>query len=51
MNMRSLLDLCPTCYTPQQAHERSGIPPDADNNKGYEASLVVLEMISLMRKI
>ncbi len=40
-----------TCYTPQQANERSRIPPDADNNKGYEAALVVLEMISLMRKI
>ena len=34
-----------TCYTPQQAYERSGKPPDADNNKGYETALVVIEMI------
>lgn len=40
-----------TCYTPQQAYERSGKPPDADNNKGYEAALTVLEMISLLNKI
>lgn len=40
-----------TCYTPQQAYERSGIPPDADNNKGYEAALSVIEMINLMKKI
>ena len=40
-----------TCYTPQQAYERSGKPPDADNNKGYEAALTVLELISLLNKI
>lgn len=40
-----------TCYTPQQASERCGIPPNADNNKGYEAALSALEMISLMNKI
>jgi 6,7-dimethyl-8-ribityllumazine synthase len=40
-----------TCYTPLQAFERSGKPPNADNNKGYEAALSVLEMISLLKKI
>jgi len=40
-----------TCYTPQQAHERSGMPPTAENNKGYEVGLTLLEMISLMNKI
>ncbi len=40
-----------TCYTPQQAHKRSGMPPNAENNKGYEAGLALLEMISLMNKI
>lgn len=40
-----------TCYTPLQAHERSGTPPNADNNKGYEAALSVLEMINLLKKI
>ncbi|MCB0725971.1 MAG: 6,7-dimethyl-8-ribityllumazine synthase [Ignavibacteria bacterium] len=40
-----------TCYTPQQAYERSLMPPDEDNNKGYEAALTVLEMVSLMKKL
>jgi len=40
-----------TCYTAQQAFERSVIPPDSDNNKGYEAALAVLEMISILKKI
>lgn len=40
-----------TCYTPLQAFERSGKPPDAENNKGYESALTVLEMISLLKKI
>lgn len=40
-----------TCYTPQQAYERSLMPPDEDNNKGYEAALTVLEMVSLMSKL
>lgn len=40
-----------TCYTPLQAYERSGKPPDSENNKGYETALTVLEMISLLNKI
>lgn len=40
-----------TCYNPQQAYERSIIPPNAENNKGYESGLALLEMISLMNKI
>ncbi|HMS64000.1 MAG TPA: 6,7-dimethyl-8-ribityllumazine synthase [Ignavibacteria bacterium] len=40
-----------TCYTPQQAYERSGMPPDSNNNKGFEAAVSMLEMISLMKKI
>ena len=40
-----------TCYTPLQAYERSGNPPTASNNKGYEAALSLLEMINLMKKI
>lgn len=40
-----------TCYTPQQAYERSLMPPDEDNNKGYESALTVLEMVSLMNKL
>ncbi len=40
-----------TCYTAQQAFERSGIPAEAENNKGYEAALTVLEMIKLLNKI
>lgn len=40
-----------TCYTPQQAFERSIIPPDSDNNKGYEAALAVIEMIHLLNKM
>lgn len=39
-----------TCYTPLQAYERSGMPPNAENNKGYEAAESLLEMISLMNK-
>lgn len=39
-----------TCYTPLQAFERSGMPPNAENNKGYEAAESLLEMISLMNK-
>lgn len=38
-----------TVYDAQQAFERSGNnPPDKDNNKGYEAALVMLEMCSLL---
>jgi 6,7-dimethyl-8-ribityllumazine synthase len=40
-----------TCYTPQQAYERSGNPPTSSNNKGYEAALSVLEMINIMKKL
>ncbi len=40
-----------TCYTPQQAFERSGNPPTASNNKGYESALSVIEMINLMKKL
>ncbi|MDZ4713019.1 MAG: 6,7-dimethyl-8-ribityllumazine synthase [bacterium] len=40
-----------TCYTPLQAFERSGTPPDPDNNKGYESSLAVLDMINLLNRI
>lgn len=40
-----------TCYTPQQAYERSGNPPTAYNNKGYEAALSVIEMINVMKKL
>jgi 6,7-dimethyl-8-ribityllumazine synthase len=40
-----------TCYTAEQAYERSGVPPDAGNNKGYGAALVVIEMINLLNKI
>jgi 6,7-dimethyl-8-ribityllumazine synthase len=40
-----------TCYTPLQAYERSGNPPTASNNKGYEAALSLLEMINVMKKI
>jgi 6,7-dimethyl-8-ribityllumazine synthase len=40
-----------TCYTPLQAYERSIIPPDSKNNKGFESALTLMEMISLMNKI
>ncbi len=40
-----------TCYTPLQAFERSGMPPDAENNKGFEAAESLLEMVSLMNKL
>lgn len=40
-----------TCYTSQQAFDRSNLPPDPDNNKGYEAALAVIEMINLINKI
>jgi len=41
-----------TCYTAGQAFERSVSKlPTADNNKGYESALAVLEMIGLLKKI
>ena len=40
-----------TCYTPEQAYERSlDNPFDAERNKGYESALTVLEMISLLKR-
>jgi 6,7-dimethyl-8-ribityllumazine synthase len=36
-----------TCYNDQQAFERSIIPPNAENNKGYEAAMTLIEMIGL----
>lgn len=40
-----------TCYEPQQANERSLVnPPTAENNKGYESAIVVLEMIDVLKK-
>jgi 6,7-dimethyl-8-ribityllumazine synthase len=40
-----------TVYDARQAFERSGDnPPDKDNNKGYEAALVMLEMLDLINK-
>lgn len=40
-----------TCYTPQQAFERSKLPPTEDNNKGFEAALSLLDMITLLHNI
>lgn len=40
-----------TCFIPQQAYERSLVPPDAENNKGFESALSVIEMINLLKKI
>ena len=40
-----------TCYTALQAYERSGMPPNAENNKSFEAAVSLLEMISLMNKL
>lgn len=41
-----------TVYDAQQAFERSGDnPPDKENNKGYEAALVMLEMLDLLDKL
>ena len=40
-----------TCYEPQQANERSLINPTTiENNKGYEAAMVVLEMIDVLKR-
>ena len=41
-----------TCYTPEQAYERSLKEPlNAESNKGYEAAEVMFEMIELLSKI
>ncbi|MCX6161525.1 MAG: 6,7-dimethyl-8-ribityllumazine synthase [Ignavibacteriae bacterium] len=41
-----------TCYNDAQAEERSRVnPATAENNKGYESALAVLEMINLLKKI
>lgn len=40
-----------TCYTPEQAFERSLLDENnISNNKGYESAKVVLEMISKLKK-
>ena len=40
-----------TCYTKQQALDRCKINPiTADDNKGYESAIAVLETIDLIRK-
>ncbi|MBE2256936.1 MAG: 6,7-dimethyl-8-ribityllumazine synthase [Ignavibacteria bacterium] len=40
-----------TCYTPEQAFERSLLDENnISNNKGYESARVVLEMISKLKK-
>lgn len=41
-----------TVFDAQQAFNRSGDnPPDKENNKGYEAALVVLEMMDLLGQL
>ena len=40
-----------TCYTPQQAYERSLVPPDPENNKGFESAMTVIETINLLNNI
>ena len=41
-----------TCYTPEQAYERSlDNPFNGERNKGYESAVTVLEMISLLKKL
>lgn len=41
-----------TCYNAEQAYERSGTnPPTKENNKGYEAAIVALEMFNLLNKL
>jgi 6,7-dimethyl-8-ribityllumazine synthase len=41
-----------TCFTPQQAYERS-LTDDAQvkNNKGYEVAMTVLEMIEILKEM
>ena len=40
-----------TCYEPKQAFDRCVIPPTHENNKGFEAALVMLEMIEKIKTI
>lgn len=41
-----------TVYDARQAFDRSGDnPPDKENNKGFEAALVMLEMMDLLDKL
>jgi len=41
-----------TCYDDEQAYKRSEInPPTKENNKGYEAAIVALEMLSLLNRL
>lgn len=41
-----------TCYNDAQAEARSRVNPcNAENNKGYEAAIALLEMIELNKKI
>jgi 6,7-dimethyl-8-ribityllumazine synthase len=41
-----------TCYTPEQAFERSGVNPiNEDTNKGYESGLALIDMIKLLKTI
>lgn len=41
-----------TCYTPEQAYERSlSEPMNSETNKGYEAAKTLFEMIELLNKI
>lgn len=40
-----------TCYEPEQAFARCGIPATSENNKGYEAALTMLEMIEVIKGI
>lgn len=40
-----------TTYNDEQAEKRSQLPPDSENNKGYEAALVAMEMFEKINKI
>ena len=40
-----------TTYDDEQAELRSQLPPTPENNKGYEAALVAIEMSDKINKI
>ncbi len=40
-----------TTYNDEQAEQRSQLPPDSENNKGYEAALVAIEMYEKINNI
>ncbi|KAA0207380.1 MAG: 6,7-dimethyl-8-ribityllumazine synthase [Ignavibacteriaceae bacterium] len=41
-----------TCYTAEQAFQRSGTEPlNSETNKGYEAAVTTIEMIDLMNRM